>query len=103
MNLRSECKTCHSEEEMKRYYEKQVFIDSKKTPCQKCGESRIRCITFHHKNKEDKEFTIGKLRKSSLETLSKEIEKCTCLCLNCHHEFHYLNDLSGISLDDYLK
>lgn len=102
VNLRSECKACHSNEEMQRYYQKQEFIDSKKSPCVKCGESRIRCLSFHHKNPNEKDFTIGQLRKSSLDVIEKEINKCVCLCLNCHHEFHYLNNLTGITLEDYL-
>lgn len=100
--LCSQCKKCHSEGEMNRYYKKQSFIDSKKSPCAKCGESRIRCLSFHHRNPNEKDFTIGQLRKSSLDVIEKEINKCICLCLNCHHEFHYLNNLTEITLEDYL-
>ena len=103
VNLRSECKSCHSIGEMERYYQKQKFIDSKKTPCAKCGEKRIRCLSFHHVNPSQKEFTIGQMRKSSLDKIEQEMNKCICLCLNCHHEFHYLNDTIGIALDEYLK
>lgn len=103
VNLRSECKSCHSKEEMERYYQKQAFIDSKKNSCEKCGEKRIRCISFHHKNPNEKEFTIGQLLKSNFEVIENEINKCICLCLNCHHEFHYLNNTTGITLDDYLE
>lgn len=103
VNLRSECKECHCLGEKERYYKKQEFMDSKKTSCAKCGENRIRCISFHHVNPKEKDFTIGKLRKSNLAVIEKEINKCICLCLNCHHEFHYLNDTFGTSLDEYLK
>lgn len=101
--LRSECKSCHSEGEMERYYLKQAFIDGKKTPCAKCGENRIRCLSFHHVNPNEKDFTIGKIRKSSRDIIAQEIEKCVCLCLNCHHEFHYLNNSTGITLEEYLN
>ena len=101
--LQSRCKKCHSRKEMERYYKKQEFIDSKKTPCVKCGESRIRCLSFHHIDPKEKDFTIGKLRKSSLDVIENEINKCICLCLNCHHEFHYLNDICGITLNEYLS
>lgn len=103
VNLRSECKTCHSNNEMSRYYEKQDFIDSHKTPCVKCGESRVRCVSFHHTDPAKKEFTIGRIRKSSFKVIEREISKCVCLCLNCHHEFHCLNNSQGITLDEYLK
>lgn len=99
----SMCKECHCKYEMERYYKKQQFMDSKKTPCIKCGEKRIRCLTFHHVDPKKKDFTIGCLRKSSLEVIEKEIDKCVCLCLNCHNEFHYINTHEGISLDEYLK
>ncbi len=103
VNLQPLCKSCHCKREMERYYKKQAFIDSKKTPCAKCGEERIRCLSFHHVNPVQKEFTIGTLRKSSLDKIEQEINKCVCLCLNCHHEFHYLNDTQGITLEEYLK
>lgn len=101
--LCSHCKKCHSKQEMERYYKKQSFIDSKKTPCAKCGESRIRCLSFHHVNPEGKDFTIGQLRKSNLDVIEKEINKCICLCLNCHHEFHYLNDTCDMVLNEYIQ
>ena len=103
ISLRSECKSCRSMNEMERYYIKQEFSDSKKTPCAKCGESRIRCLCFHHINPAEKDFTIGQLRKTNLENIEHEIQKCMCLCLNCHHEFHYLNNANGMSLDNYLS
>ena len=102
INLQGKCKECHSKEEMARYYLKQEFIDSHKTPCAKCGEKRIRCISFHHKDPDKKDFTIGRIGKSSLDVIKREISKCVCLCLNCHYEFHYLNNLTGVSFDEYL-
>lgn len=101
-SLHSHCKECHSANEMERYYKKQEFIDSKKTPCVKCGEKRIRCISFHHKKPSEKEFTIGAVRKSSFVAIQKEIDKCICLCLNCHTEFHHFNKKIGISLEEYI-
>ena len=102
-SLQSTCKECHSKNEMERYYKKQRFIDSKKVPCIKCGEKRTRCITFHHTDPKEKDFTIGKIRKSNLATIEREINKCVCLCLNCHHEFHYLNNSTGLTLEEYVK
>lgn len=103
VDLRGECKECHSKAEMARYFEKQEFMDSMKKPCEKCGESRVRCISFHHKEPHEKEFTIGTLRKSNINKIKAEIDKCVCLCLNCHHEFHYLNNKTGITLEEYLN
>ena len=103
VNLRSECKPCHSKTETERYYQKQEFIDNKKTSCVKCGEKRVRCLSFHHKTPSEKEFTIGKFRKSNFDKIEQEINKCVCLCLNCHHEFHYLNNAVGMTLKEYLE
>lgn len=62
----------------------------KKLSCQKCGEKRHYVLDFHHLA--DKKFTVTELagRGCSLETLKKEIRKCTPLCANCHREEHYL-------------
>lgn len=99
----SVCKKCHCEGEKERYRAKVDLMDSMKTPCLKCGESRIRCISYHHKNPKEKDFTIGQLRKSSKQVIVSEIKKCVCLCLNCHHEFHYLEKKEGITLEEYLN
>lgn len=102
VTLKNSCKACHSAGEMERYYRKQKFIDDRKTPCVKCGEKRLRCITFHHVNPAEKEFTLRQNRKSSLKVIEQEIAKCVCLCLNCHNEFHHLNNQFGTTLDEYL-
>ena len=65
------------------------FIDSLKTPCRKCGESRLYVIDFHHIDPGTKSFNIsGSTRK--YDSLLEESKKCVCLCSNCHKEFHHL-------------
>lgn len=98
----SVCKKCHCEGEKERYREKVELVDSMKTPCLKCGEKRIRCICYHHLDPTEKEFTISELRKTNKDVIVSEIKKCICLCLNCHHEFHYLQKKEGITIDEYL-
>lgn len=77
------------------YMEKRKIwlLDYKKThPCGECGESHPACIDFHHRNPEDKKFSISDNGKGkSLETLKKEIAKCRILCTNCHRKFHWGN------------
>lgn len=69
---------------------RKVFNEKWKTPCIKCGETRLYLIQFHHIDHNTKDFCIGANATSkSDETLKKEIEKCVCLCSNCHDEFHY--------------
>ena len=73
---------------VRRYNGLKVFIDSFKTPCVKCGESRMYVIQFHHINPTDKSFSIAH-ETYGRETTEAEIKKCVCLCSNCHDEFHY--------------
>lgn len=64
-------------------------LNEYRSKCEKCGESRLYLIDFHHINPSDKSFTIGD-GKHSLRRIVEEVNKCICLCKNCHWEFHYL-------------
>lgn len=67
------------------------YANSLKTPCIKCGEVRKYVIDFHHIDPLIKSFNINSCTKErSWSTLKEEIQKCICLCRNCHQEFHYL-------------
>ena len=100
---RGYCKTCANKREMERYWEKRDFIDAQRTKCAKCGDTRTYLLDFHHKDPSQKEFTIGVMKKGAKDKIQKEIDKCVCLCANCHREFHYFNREQGISLEEYLK
>ena len=54
--------------------------------CVVCGESDVACLTFHHRVPGEKDFAIGDLRKLGLSwpKLLRELQKCDCLCANCH-------------------
>ncbi len=99
---RGYCKTCANKLESARYYEKKAYCENQKQCCAKCGDTRPYVLDFHHKDKDDKDFTIGKMKKGAYETLQKEIDKCVVLCANCHREFHYLEKLNNLTLEDYL-
>lgn len=99
---RGYCKECANSLERDRYLKKKQFIDSQKHCCAKCGDTRIYVLDFHHKNKEEKEFTIGRIKKGSLDLIQNEIDKCVIFCSNCHREFHYLEKNNGITLEEYL-
>ncbi|MBR3246847.1 MAG: hypothetical protein IKG03_00430 [Clostridiales bacterium] len=61
-----------------------------KHPCEKCGESRLYLIQFHHIDPATKSFCIGaQATAKKEELLTAEVKKCVCLCSNCHDEFHY--------------
>ena len=55
----------------KEYHDK---VQSLKTPCVKCGESRIYVIDFHHVDPEEKAFNINrKSRKSDFGVIEEEV------------------------------
>lgn len=100
---RGYCKECANALERARYLQKKKYIDNQKCKCAKCGDTRTYVLDFHHKDKDEKEFTIGKIKKGSLELIQKEIDKCAVLCANCHREFHFLEKEEGITLEEYLS
>lgn len=63
----------------------------KKHQCQKCGETDILCLDFHHTNNNNKVKNISQLVRNgvSLTTLQIEIDKCIVLCANCHNDHHH--------------
>lgn len=82
------------------------MITALKTDCVKCGETRRYVIQFHHINPDDKEHTLASSAIGK-ETALREIEKCVCLCANCHMEFHHLYGNNPVNpteaLSEYLK
>ncbi len=64
--------------------------------CKKCGFADYRALQWHHRNPSEKSFTIGsQSTHTSWEKLMIEIEKCDCLCANCHFIFHHPDDISS--------
>lgn len=89
----------HRAQATRRQKKQGEWLNSLKTPCIVCGETEPICIDFHHIDSKDKDFTIGKHRNKSKEILLQEINKCVCLCSNCHRKVH-----SGlINLNNYIN
>ena len=61
-------------------------------------------LDYHHIDPSQKEDTIARMTSNnySLDRVMNEIQKCVCLCANCHREFHYFEKNQGISIEDYL-
>ena len=58
--------------------------------CSACGNQDHRVLEFHHTDKGLKEYSVAEKAGSfSMERLKKEIDKCICLCANCHRILHY--------------
>lgn len=68
------------------------YINSYKEthPCEICGESRIVCLDFHHKEKNKKNFAISEAvqNRIKLARIKLEIPKCMVVCANCHRVIH---------------
>lgn len=81
----------HHEKHNERARQKrEEFNKTWKHPCEKCGESRLYLIQFHHIDPNTKKFCIGSCASAKhTEELTEEVKKCVCLCSNCHDEFHY--------------
>ena len=99
---RGYCKNCANSIEKDRYKKKKDFANNQKRKCVKCGETRTYVLDFHHINKDDKDFTIGRMKKGDFNVIQNEIDKCVVLCANCHREFHYLERVNNITLEEYL-
>lgn len=100
------CKSCQKEKEKKRYKEKaKKLINFKKTlQCKKCGEKRFYLFDFHHRNPDEKDYSISDNPRASLESIQDEIAKCDVLCSNCHREWHYLNrENPSLSYEDWIN
>ena len=70
---------------------KQWFKEYKETlECAKCFENHPACLVFHHNDPKEKEISISDaIKRWSKKRILIEIAKCTVLCANCHHKFHW--------------
>lgn len=58
--------------------------------CIRCGEKRLPCLQFHHRDPKEKELRISlALYRWPKEKVLAEIAKCDVLCANCHCIEHY--------------
>lgn len=57
--------------------------------CRECGNTDWRCLQFHHRNPEEKEFALSQARSFSQAKLEAEVAKCDVLCANCHAIHHW--------------
>lgn len=64
------------------------LVEHKGGKCEICNyDKSIAALQFHHKNPEEKDFTIGG-RSYAFERLKEEVDKCILVCANCHCEIH---------------
>ncbi len=62
----------------------------KENGCCLCSEKEVCCLSAHHLEDAKKDFAIGDalhLRRSPAR-VKAELEKCICVCENCHRKIH---------------
>lgn len=76
-----------------------MAVQYKGNKCCICGYDKyIGALEFHHLNPNQKDFGIGsKGYTRSFTKVKEELDKCICVCANCHREIHAgLINLNGI-------
>ena len=69
---------------------KKLIAEFKSDGCELCDESEPCCLSAHHKNPSEKKFEIGNAVRLSVspQIVMDELDKCFCLCHNCHAKVH---------------
>lgn len=89
----TKCGPCHVR--ARRIANKQKSVDYKGGACERCGYNKcLTALEFHHKDPALKDFGLSGPTILAWETVKAELDKCLCLCANCHREVHeeILND-----------
>ncbi len=112
------CYNCHSEhhysennikisdDSLKRRKDKEILLSLKeKIECIECGYNKcVASLDFHHRNREDKSFMLGKKRIIYLsDEILNEIKKCDIICKNCHIKHHTNTKLFNENFDIIMK
>jgi len=57
--------------------------------CEKCGDSNIIHLEFHHEDGSKKEDSVSRLIDTKKwDSVELELKKCKLLCSNCHMDYH---------------
>lgn len=68
---------------------KEKAIEYKGGKCVICGYNKSnRSLDFHHRDPNEKDFTIGSGTVLNWERVRIELDKCDLVCRNCHGEIH---------------
>jgi len=79
---------------------KKILNDLKISGCVKCKDIRSYVLDFHHLDPSKKDIAISD---GSIKQILAEKDKCILLCSNCHREFHYLEKIKNIKIEEYLE
>ncbi|MCC6460155.1 MAG: hypothetical protein IT260_06775 [Saprospiraceae bacterium] len=87
------CKNCFNIRCTRRWVQRKIkAIHYKGSQCDRCqlnlNNTHYSVFEFHHLNPKIKEFNWTKLRMTSWEKITQELDKCILLCANCHRIIH---------------
>jgi hypothetical protein len=87
-HYKANAETIKKREALRRRDKKIAAVDLLGGQCSRCPQNHPAALDFHHKNQEDKLFSIGDMimstRRVPQDVLETEILKCELLCKNCH-------------------
>lgn len=91
-HLNSYCKSCAAKKrKTTRQRFKEKCVEYKGGKCVKCGYDKcVAALEFHHRDSQQKDFQVSRQNRPFNEIITAELDKCDCLCSNCHKEVHYL-------------
>lgn len=86
----SKCKKCFNEYCVNRWKKRKIeAIEYKGGCCSVCGYKKFYgALEFHHLDSSQKDADWGKIRLWSWDKIKNELDKCICVCANCHREIH---------------
>lgn len=91
------CTQCeYASVKRRRYKVKARLVQMLGGSCSRCDYSKCtRALTFHHRDRESKEFSLSEKSNWAWHRLVMEVQKCVLLCSNCHMEIEeeFDNDL----------
>lgn len=99
-SIRYRCVKCSSEAVQRRRDKLKILaVEYKGGCCTVCGyNTYVGALEFHHLNPNEKDFAISaKGATRSFEKLKSELDKCICVCANCHREIHAKNKKYSIA------
>jgi hypothetical protein len=84
------CKKCHNKYSVERWQNnKKRAVEYKGGKCERCGYDKcVDALEFHHINPTQKDKNFGNIKIRKWETQKNELDKCICVCANCHREIH---------------
>lgn len=87
------CKKCFNEYCIQRWIQRKIeAIEYKGNQCIDCHlhikDSHYAVFEFHHIDPTQKDYQWTKLRLRSINSITKELDKCVLLCANCHRIRH---------------